>query len=147
MNSSGRDTRGHQDAHPEAGGAEQDVAGRRPGGHGPTRYARPALVAGAVLALVCTALLVIVFSLDTFNAAVYSVGGKDVQDATDEARSIRESYSTARFGGVLFLVAGLALAAAGGFLLYRDRNTPGRSGAGDGDEEVDFEDLRGQEPA
>ena len=52
----------------------------------------------------------IIFLLDSFNATVYSVGGKDISDATDEARQIRELYSGARIGGVVFLV----VSAAGG---------------------------------
>ena len=52
-------------------------------------YARTALIAGAAVAVVCLVLLVIIFLLDSFNATVYSVGGKDINDATDEARQIR----------------------------------------------------------
>jgi hypothetical protein len=151
MDDSGRETSGTQGAYPEAGTAGPDAAADgtdaavdRPGRSGLGRFARPALVAGLVIAVVCAALLVIIFFLDSFNATVYSVGGKDVQDATDEARSIRESYAAARIGGINFLLIGLALAAAGGFLLYRDRNMPGRNGAGDEGEDVDFEDLGGQ---
>ncbi|MCU1541777.1 MAG: hypothetical protein JWM01_2724 [Arthrobacter sp.] len=144
MDDSGRETNGTQDAEPEADIAGRDAADDRPRPHGPGRYARPALVAGLVTAVVCAALLVIIFFLDSFNATVYSVGGKDVQAATDEARSIRESYAAARIGGITFLVIGLALAAAGGFLLYRDRSAPGRNDAGDDGEDVDFEDLGGQ---
>jgi hypothetical protein len=144
MDDSDRETSGPQGAQPEAGTAGQDAADDRPPRQGLGRYARPALVAGLVIAVVCVALLAIIFFLDSFNATVYSVGGKDVQDATDEARSIRESYAAARLGGITFLIVGLALAAAGGFLLYRDRNVPGRNEAGDDGEEVDFEDLGGQ---
>ena len=89
------------------------------------------------------ALLVIIFFLDSFNATVYSVGGKDVTDATDEAKSIRETYAAARIGGVIFLVTGIALAAAGGLVLYRHRNEPGSDGEDNG-EDVDFEDLGGR---
>ena len=67
-----------------------------------------------MIAVVCVALLVIIFFLDSFNATVYSVGGKDVQDATDEARAIRDTYAAARLGGIIFLVIGVVLAAAGG---------------------------------
>ncbi|MET3920500.1 hypothetical protein [Arthrobacter sp. UYEF20] len=130
----------------DAGGrpARQRRAENGVAGHGLARYARPALVAGCVIAVVCVALLVIIFFLDSFNATVYSVGGKDVKDATDEARSIRESYVAAKVGGTISLVIGLALAAAGGFLLYRQRNEPGRNDEADDGEEVDFEDLGGQ---
>ena len=99
----GQDTVGNDDA-----GQER----RRP--QGLARYAKPALIAGAVIAVVSVALLVIIFFLDSFNATVYSVGGKNVQDATDEARAIRETYAAARLGGIIFLIAGILLAAAGG---------------------------------
>ena len=144
MDDSGRETGGPRGAHPDAGAAGQEAGAGRPGRQGLGRYARPALVAGVVIAVVSLALLVIIFWLDAFNATVYSVGGKDVHDATEEARSIRESYSAARLGGLISLVVGLALAAAGGFLLYRDRNAADRKGAADDGEDVDFEDLGGQ---
>ncbi|KQN95462.1 hypothetical protein ASE96_02380 [Arthrobacter sp. Leaf69] len=107
------------------------------------RYARPALIAGAVIAVVCAALLVIIFFLDSFNATVYSVGGKDVTDATDEAKAIRDSYAAARIGGIVFLVTGIVLAAAGGLMLYRHRNEPGPDDEDNG-EDVDFADLGGR---
>jgi hypothetical protein len=151
MDDSGRETSEARGASPDAGTDGTDPAADRryasadrTGGPGLGRFARPALVTGLVIAVVCGALLVIIFFLDSFNATVYSVGGKNVQDATDEARSIRESYAAARIGGTIFLLAGLVLAAAGGFLLYRDRNAPGRNDAGDDGEDVDFEDLGGQ---
>ncbi|WP_426978915.1 hypothetical protein ACQCSU_06465 [Pseudarthrobacter sp. O4] len=149
MDDSGTEDNGTQDAYTDPDAARRDAEEGRPGrqhlaGHGVARYARPALIAGGVIAVVCVALLVIIFFLDSFNATVYSVGGKDVTDATDEARSIRESYAAAKVGGTIFLVIGLALAAAGGFLLYRQRNEPGRNDEADDGEEVDFEDLGGQ---
>ena len=144
MDDSGRETGGPQGAQPDEDPAGGEAPAGQPRRHGPGRYARPALIAGLVIAVVCLALLVIIFFLDSFNATVYSVGGKDVHDATDEARSIRDTYAPARLGGLIFLSVGLVLAAAGGFLLYRDRNAPGRTGAGDDGEDVDFEDLGGQ---
>lgn len=111
---------------------------------GLARYARPALIAGGIIAVVCIALLVIIFFLDSFNATIYSVGGKDVKDATDEARAIRDTYAAARLGGVIFLVVGLLLAAAGGLLLYRHRNDQGRIIEEEDGEDVDFEDLAGE---
>lgn len=107
-------------------------------------YARPALIAGIVTAVVCVALLVIIFFLDSFNATIYSVGGKDVRDVTDEARAIRDTYAAARLGGIIFLVAGVVLAAAGGLVLYRNRNDPRREDDEEDGEDVDFEDLAGQ---
>ena len=134
---------GPDENYPEDGAAQQDSDGERPARQGLARYARPALIAGAVIAVVCAALLVIIFFLDSFNATVYSVGGKDVSDATDEAKSIRESYAGARVGGIIFLVTGIALAAAGGLMLYRHRNEPGPDDEDNG-EDVDFEDLGGR---
>ncbi|PNI10268.1 hypothetical protein CXX84_02005 [Arthrobacter sp. AFG7.2] len=110
----------------------------RPGDGGLARYARPALIASAVVAVVCIALLVIIFFLDTFNATVYSVGGNDIRDDTQEAQDIRGLYAGARAGSIVFLVVSLMAALAAGVLLYRGRNS---AGEGDGGEDVDFEDL------
>ena len=143
MDDSGTANNGTDESYREAGAAQQDAEGGRPARQGLARYARPALIAGAVIAVVCAALLVIIFFLDSFNATVYSVGGKDVSDATDEAKSIRESYAGARVGGIIFLVTGIALAAAGGLVLYRHRNEPGSDDEDNG-EDVDFEDLGGR---
>ena len=139
----GQDTVGKDDAGND--GAGQDTAGQgRRSPQGLARYARPALIAGAVIAVVCIALLVIIFFLDSFNATVYSVGGQNVQDATDEARAIRETYAAARLGGIIFLIAGVLLAAAGAVLMYRHRNDEGQDTDEDDGEDVDFEDLAGQ---
>jgi ABC-type Fe3+ transport system permease subunit len=119
--------------------AAADPQGRRLG-----RYARPALIAGILIAVVCVALLVIIFCLDSFNATIYSVGGKDVKDATDEAASIRNTYAGARLGGIIALIIGAALAAAGGLALYRHRNEQGGHDDEAGGEDVDFEDLAGR---
>ena len=135
---SGQDTAGNDDA----GNDDAGQGRRRP--QGLARYARPALIAGAVIAVVCIALLVIIFFLDSFNATVYSVGGKNVQDATDEARAIRDSYAAARLGGIIFLVTGVLLAAAGAVLVYRHRNDEGQDTDEDDGQDVDFEDLAGQ---
>ncbi|WP_208749383.1 hypothetical protein [Arthrobacter sp. PM3] len=142
-NSTPEDTAGQNPAGPDGTGGDSAGPGRRHL-HGPARYARPALIAGAVIAVVCAALLVIIFFLDSFNATVYSVGGKSVQDATDEARAIRDTYATARLGGIIFLLVGLVLAAAGGLLVYRHRNDAGPDEDAEDGEDVDFEDLAGQ---
>ncbi|ADX73850.1 hypothetical protein Asphe3_27310 [Pseudarthrobacter phenanthrenivorans Sphe3] len=110
----------------------------QPGDGGPARFARPALIASAVVAIVCVALLVIIFFLDTFNATVYSVGGNDIRDETQEAQDIRGLYDGARVGSIIFLVASLLTAIAAAALLYRGRNS---AGEGDGGEDVDFDDL------
>lgn len=110
----------------------------QPGDGGSARFLRPALIAGSVVAVVCLGLLVIIFFLDTFNATVYSVGGNDIQDDTQEARDIRGLYAGARAGSIVFLVISLMTALAAAVLLYRGRNP---AGEGDGDEDVDFDDL------
>jgi hypothetical protein len=108
-----------------------------PGARGIARFARPVLIAASVVAVVCIALLVIIFLLDTFNATVYSVGGNDIHDNTQESRDIRGLYDGARAGSIFFLVAALLAAAASGWVLYR-----GRKPGGDTDgEDVHFEDL------
>ena len=143
MEDSGTANSGKDEYYPEARATQQDAGTGRPARQGLARYARPALIAGGVIAVVCVALLVIIFFLDSFNATVYSVGGKDVQDATDEAKSIRESYAAVRVGGIVFLALGVALAAAGGLALYRHRNEAGTDD-GENGEDVDFEDLGGR---
>jgi hypothetical protein len=126
----------------------EDSAGPQPSGPPQTNHtdlvkiARPALIAGAAVAVVCIALLVIIFFLDTFNATVYSVGGKDIQDATDEARDIRGLYSGARVGGIILLVISLLAAVGGAVVLYLKRGTADEDD--DGDEDVDFDDLAGR---
>lgn len=110
----------------------------QPGGGGLARFARPVLIASSVVAVVCLALLVIIFFLDTFNATVYSVGGNNIQDDSQEAQDIRGLYGGARAGSVVFLVASLVTALASAFLLYRGRNS---SDEADGGEDVDFDDL------
>jgi hypothetical protein len=114
-----------------------------PSNPGLVRFARPALIAGVAVAVVCTALLVIIFFLDTFNATVYSVGGKDIQDVTDEAREIRDLYSGARLGGVILLVVSLLAAIAGAVVLYLRRGNDTNEGD-EGDEDVNFDDLAGR---
>src|SRR6478609_2592837 len=118
--------------------APGDTGEHGPKERGPARFARPVLIAAAVVAVVCIALLVIIFLLDTFNATVYSVGGNDVQDNTQEARDIRGLYDGARAGSIFFLVAALLAAAVSGWVLCRGRNQD--DGETDGGEDVDFDD-------
>ena len=118
----------------------QQFRQHQPGDGGLARFARPALIASSVVAVVCLGLLVIIFFLDTFNATVYSVGGNDIQDDTQEAQDIRGLYAGARTGSIVFLVVSLMTALAAAVLLYRGRNSAGE-GEGDGGEDVDFDDL------
>lgn len=105
------------------------------------KFAKPALIAGAVVALICGVLLLIIGALDAFNATVYSVDGKSIKDQSEEAGQIRDAYAGARTGGIVFLVLALASAVAGGIVLYLNRNEPGEIGDAEGDQDVDFEDL------
>ena len=125
-------------------GTRENTVGEARESRGLARFARPALIAGSVIAVVCVALLVIIFFLDAFNATVYSVGGKDVKDATDEARAIRDTYAAARVGGIIFLVLGAVAALAGGFVLYRGRNASARVDEDDDGQDWDYEDLAGR---
>lgn len=139
----GRDT----DDFGTAGTSEQtggEAAAEAVRSTGIARFARPALIAGCVVAVVCVALLVIIFFLDSFNATVYSVGGKDVKDATDEARAIRDTYAAAKVGGIIFLALGALAALAGGFVLYRERNSTPRIDEDDDGQDWDYEDLAGE---
>jgi hypothetical protein len=106
---------------------------------GPARFARTALITGALVAVVCIGLLVVIFFLDTFNATVYSVGGNNIADDTQEAQDIRGLYDGARAGSIAVLVAALLVTAGAGVVLYRARNSG--SSEGDGGEDVDFDDL------
>lgn len=105
------------------------------------KFAKPALIAGAVIALICAVFLLIIAGLDAFNATVYSVDGKSIKDQTEEAGQIRDAYAGARAGGVVFLILALAAAVVGGIVLYLNRNEPGENGDAEGDQDVDFEDL------
>ncbi|MCA4132440.1 hypothetical protein [Arthrobacter sp. M4] len=107
--------------------------------HWAVTFARPALAVGIAIAVLCAVLLLIIFALDSFNATVYSVNGKDIQDATEEAREIRDSYSGTRLGGIIGLILGCVLAVAAGVVLMLNR---GAGPADDGDD-VDFDDLAG----
>lgn len=119
-------------------GVEEHSAGRSL-----STYARPALIAGIVIAVICVGLLIVIFVLDSFNAAAYSVTGKSVNDATDEARDIRELYSGARTGGIIGLVISGVVAVAAGIALYLYRGA-GAAGADDDGEDYDLDDLREQ---
>ncbi|MHC6593630.1 hypothetical protein [Arthrobacter sp. C152] len=112
---------------------------QRPTPRGFARFARPVLIAAAVVAVVCVALLVIIFLLDTFNATVYSVGGNNITDDTQEARDIRGLYDGARAGSIFFLVTAVLAAAAAGWVLFRGRGQG--EGDAEGGEDVHFDDL------
>jgi formate hydrogenlyase subunit 3/multisubunit Na+/H+ antiporter MnhD subunit len=106
---------------------------------GIVKYARPALIAAAAVVVISLALLAVIFALDTFNATVYSVGGKNINDASDEARDIRELYSAVRVGGVVVLVASAVTAIAAAIVLFRSRNS--LQNREDNGENLGFNDL------
>ncbi|UKA61847.1 hypothetical protein [Arthrobacter sp. FW306-04-A] len=128
---------------PDDANGSPSVPDRRPFAGNLSKYARPALIVGAAIAIVCIALLIIIFFLDSFNAATYSMTGKSVQDATDEARDIRDTYTGARIGAIVGLVVSGVVALASGVLLYVNRGTAPEEEYDDG-EDVDFDDLAGQ---
>ncbi|WP_231497168.1 hypothetical protein [Arthrobacter sp. MA-N2] len=128
---------------PDDANGSPSIPNRRPFAGSLSKYARPALIVGASIAVVCIALLIIIFFLDSFNAATYSMTGKSVQDATDEAREIRDTYAGARIGAIVGLVVFGVIALASGAVLYRNRGTAPEEEYDDG-EDVDFDDLAGQ---
>ena len=71
MEDSGTANSGSGEDYQEEGAARQDADGGRPARQGLARFARPALIAGGIITVVCVALLVIIFFLDSFNATVY----------------------------------------------------------------------------
>jgi hypothetical protein len=101
------------------------------------------LIVGAVIVVICVALLIVIFALDSFNAAAYSVTGKSVNDATDEARDIRELYSGARIGGIIALVISGVVALAAAVVLYVNRGSAAVDEDDDG-EDYDLDDLTGR---
>ena len=107
------------------------------------KYARPALIAGAVIAVVCIGLLIVIFALDSFNAAAYSVTGKSVNDATEEARDIRDLYSGARLGGIIALAISGVVAVASAVVLYLNRGNAPLDEDDDG-QDYDLDDLTDQ---
>ncbi|MET4621526.1 ABC-type phosphate transport system permease subunit [Arthrobacter sp. 2762] len=124
--------------HSAGPGASEHSAGRSL-----VAFARPALIAGAVIAVICIGLLIVIFALDSFNATAYSVTGKSVNDATDEARDIRDLYSGARIGGIIALVISGVVALAAAIVLYLNRGSAPTDEDDDG-EDYDLDDLTGR---
>ncbi|HKU30119.1 hypothetical protein [Arthrobacter sp. NyZ413] len=127
---------------PDDANGSPSVPDKRPPAGNLSKYARPALIAGAAIAVICIALLVIIFFLDSFNAAAYSMTGKSVQDATEEAREIRDTYSGVRVWTIVGLVVSGVVALASAVVLYLNRGKGGEEEYDDG-EDVDFDDLTG----
>ncbi|MCH6469428.1 hypothetical protein [Sinomonas terrae] len=107
---------------------------------GLSRFVRPLLILGIVLAAVSAILLFIVLGLDAFTATVYSVGGKSINDATPEAEALRDQYLGAKIAAIVGLVIGGILLIGSLIVMYVNR---GRSNGDDGDD-LSFEDLAGE---
>lgn len=107
---------------------------------GLSRYVRPLLILGIVLAAVSAVLLFIVLGLDAFTATVYSVGGKSINDPTPEAEALRDQYLGARIAAITGLVIGGVLLIGSLVVMYLNR---GRQNGDDGDD-LSFEELAGE---
>ncbi|MEZ2390265.1 hypothetical protein AB6813_12070 [bacterium RCC_150] len=127
---------------PDDANGSPTVPERRPFGGNLAKYARPALIVAVSIAVICVALLIIIFALDSFNAAAYSMTGNSVQDPTEEAREIRDSYAGVRAWAIGGLVVSGIAAIASAVVLYLNRRTV-TDGEGDDGEDVDFDDLAG----
>ncbi|MFJ3956221.1 hypothetical protein [Arthrobacter sp. NPDC090010] len=103
-------------------------------------YSKALLVVGTVVLLVALAVLGVLWILDTFNAAVYSVDGKSISDATDEARALRDTYAPARAGSVVVLIFAAVFMVLGGAGLYLNR---GARAAQPDDGELGVDDMFG----
>ncbi|MDP5228740.1 MULTISPECIES: hypothetical protein [Arthrobacter] len=105
-------------------------------------YSRALLAVGVVVLLVALVVLGVLWILDTFNAAVYSVDGKNISDATDEARSLRDMYGPARGGAIVVMVFAAVFAALGAVGLYLNRDARAAQQQDD-DGDVGVEDMLG----
>ena len=104
-----------------------------------SRFTRPVLIAGIVLAVVCGILLAVVLGLDAFTAAVYSVGGKSIDDPTPEAAALRDQYLGAKIAAIIGLAVGGVFLVGSLVVMYFNRT---RSSGEDGDD-LSFDELTG----
>ncbi|MGT2461342.1 hypothetical protein [Sinomonas atrocyanea] len=104
-------------------------------------YARPVLIAGIVITVVAAVLLVVVMALDAFNATVYSVGGKNISDATDEARSLRDQFLGAKIGAIVALVVGGVALVVSIAVMYATRGLDADDDDGD---DLGYDELAGE---
>lgn len=104
------------------------------------QYARPALIGGIVLVVVGAVLLLVVMGLDTFNATVYSVGGKSIGDATAEAESLRDQFVGAKVVALIALIVGGVAVVASVAALYVTRGLV----AEDDGEDLGYDELAGE---
>lgn len=107
---------------------------------GISRYIRPILIVGIVFAVVSGILLAVVLGLDAFTAAVYSVGGKSIDDPTPEAQALRDQYVGTKIAAIIGLVVGGVLLVGSLVIMYVNR---GRSRGDDGDD-LSFDELAGE---
>ncbi|GAB4099984.1 hypothetical protein GCM10028789_21480 [Sinomonas halotolerans] len=122
-----------------ASGGRRPRSGALSGDAGLLRSVRPALIVGIVLASISAVLLAVVLGLDAFTAGVYSMGGKDISDPTEEAAALRDQYAGAKAAAIVGLVLG-GLAVVGSVVaLYLTR---GRV-ADDDEGGLSFDELAG----
>jgi hypothetical protein len=105
-----------------------------------SRYTRPLLILGIVVAVVSAVLLLLVLGLDGFTATVYSVGGKSIDDATPEAAALRDQYLGAKIAAIVGLVVGGVFLIGSLVVMYLNR---GQSRGDDGDD-LSFDELAGE---
>ncbi|KHL05001.1 hypothetical protein [Sinomonas humi] len=106
---------------------------------GLSRFVRPLLILGIVLAAVSAVLLFIVLGLDAFTATVYSVGGKSINDPTPEAEALRDQYLGAKIAAIVGLVIGGVLLVGSLVVMYLNRSRNGDDG-----DDLSFEELAGE---
>lgn len=120
---------------------ETTPADASPADHqGLSRFVRPILIVGIVLAAVSAVLLFVVLGLDAFTATVYSVGGKNINDPTAEAQALRDQYLGAKIAAIVGLVIGGVFLVGSLIVMYVNR---ARSNGDDGDD-LSFDELAGE---
>lgn len=105
-----------------------------------SRFTRPLLLLGIVVAVVSAVLLLVVLGLDAFTATVYSVGGKSIDDPTAEAAALRDQYLGAKIASIVGLIVGGVCLVGSLLVMYFTRS---RSNGDDGDD-LSFDELAGE---
>ncbi|WP_422933828.1 hypothetical protein [Sinomonas sp. P47F7] len=106
---------------------------------GSSRAIRTVLIVGIVLAVVCAILLAVVLGLEAFTSAVYSVGGKSIDDPTPEAAALRDQYLGAKIAAIVGLVVGGVFLIGPLVVMYLNRGRSGEDGDG-----LSFDELAGE---
>ncbi|MGN6404893.1 hypothetical protein [Sinomonas sp.] len=104
-----------------------------------SRYTRPLLILGIVVAVVSAVLLLVVLGLDAFTATVYSVGGKSIDDSTPEAQALRDQYLGGKIAAIVGLVVGGVFLVGSLLVMYFNR-----SRGGDDGDDLSFDELAGE---